>query len=221
MGLFDFFTKKPSLPYKNKAFNTIYDLLFCDDIDLCKSNSKSSAYPFNILYADKVDIEQVKVVANDKALESRHRILAYNLLLRSGVGVNERELLGVIVEVSLSHGLDVLGAFSDGTARYINHAEKMIVWETKTDESNHLINQLFSHSVIVINQIGPWDQNRKPFPEKGNIRLTFLVSDGLYFGEGLFPIFQTDPMAGPVILSATQLLNFLTVKSITNKGKPL
>jgi len=36
--------------------------------------------------------------------------------------------------------------------------------------------------------------------------MTFLVSDGLYFGEGPFGALQQDRMAGPVLAKATQLL---------------
>jgi hypothetical protein len=36
--------------------------------------------------------------------------------------------------------------------------------------------------------------------------MTFLVSDGLYFGEGPFNALQKDPMGGPVLAKATQLV---------------
>jgi hypothetical protein len=38
------------------------------------------------------------------------------------------------------------------------------------------------------------------------MRMTFLVSDGLYFGEGPLGTLQQDAMAGPVLGKATQLL---------------
>jgi hypothetical protein len=106
--------------------------------------------------------------------------------------------------------LNVLAAFSDGTARYLNHSEKLLVWETKTDQSNILIGNLFNNSINVINKIGPWDKERKPFPTQGMIRLTFLVSNGLYFGEGRFDVLQKDTMGGPVINCATELMSYLT-----------
>ena len=37
-------------------------------------------------------------------------------------------VLGVIVEVGLDEGLDVLASYQDGTARYINYTGKMILW---------------------------------------------------------------------------------------------
>ena len=36
--------------------------------------------------------------------------------------------------------------------------------------------------------------------------MTFLVSDGLYFGEGLLAAVQREPLAAPVVRRATELL---------------
>jgi hypothetical protein len=115
----------------------------------------------------------------------------------------------VIIEVGLDEGLDVLAAYEDGSARYINHSEKLIVWDATTDESNRLIADLFASARTVVDRIGPWDGTRRPPPTTSNIRLTFLVSNGLYFGEGPFDVLAQDPMAGPVINRATELMNFL------------
>jgi len=210
MGLFNLFSKKSTVPYKDEALNKIYNLLFCDNIGLYKTETKSSDYPWDILLADTIDIDKLKVITQDKSLEARQRILAYNLLLSNNSSVTQKELLGVIVEVALLGGLDVLAAFSEGGVRYINHSEKLLVWEAQTEQSNDLINKLFSDSMNVVHKIGPWNNERKPFPRKGMVRLTFLVSDGLYFGEGPFEILESDPMGGPVISSATQLMTFLT-----------
>jgi hypothetical protein len=211
MGLFNLFSKKtprPTKPYSEEAMNKIYDSLFCDNIDLFKSDTKPDIYPWDTLLADTPDVEKLKAISIDKSLEARHRILAFNLLRMKGFPTTQKELLGVIVEVSLEGGLDVLAAFSEGCARYINHSEKLLVWEKQTEQSTQLIEKLFNDSLSVVNQIGPWDKERRKFPTKGMVRLTFLVSDGLYFGEGAF--LQDDAMAGPVISSATQLMTYLT-----------
>ena len=120
----------------------------------------------------------------------------------------------MIIEVGLDEGLDVLAAYEDGTARYINHSEKMIVWDAPTQESNDLIADLLAASRTVVDRIGPWDGPRREPPTMGNVRLSFLVSNGLYFGEGPFAALAQDPMAAPVINSATQLMNFLVSTSL-------
>jgi hypothetical protein len=36
--------------------------------------------------------------------------------------------------------------------------------------------------------------------------MSFLVSDGLYFGQGPFNVMQRDPLAGPIIAAGLELL---------------
>src|SRR5215469_686583 len=121
MALFNLFRKTSAGPYKNEGLNRTYDLLFCDDIDLYRNETKGAGYPWDILLAEMPDLTKLKKVSADKSLESRQRLLAYRLA-SAQEPVTEKELLGVVVEVGLRKGLDVLAAFSDGTARYFNHA---------------------------------------------------------------------------------------------------
>ena len=195
-------------PYSNDAINKIYDLLFCDDLDLYKETSPTS-YPWDVLFAESPANADLQKIIDDPGLETRVKRLAANLLLKHGVSTDQRRIFGVIIEVGLDEGLDVLAAYEDGSARYINHSEKLIVWDATTDESNRLIADLFASARTVVDRIGPWDGTRRPPPTTSNIRLTFLVSNGLYFGEGPFDVLAQDPMAGPVINHATELMNFL------------
>jgi hypothetical protein len=68
------------------------------------------------------------------------------------------------------------------------------------------VHALLAASQAVVDRIGPWDKPRLPAPKAGNVRLTFLVSDGLYFGEGKFEDLSRDSLGGPVINAAGQLL---------------
>jgi hypothetical protein len=70
-----------------------------------------------------------------------------------------------------------------------------------------------------VNKIGVWDKPRRPNPTKGNVRITFLVSDGLYFGEGPMNILFNDEMASPALTNATELMKYLTEKSLESKNK--
>lgn len=198
-------------PYSDSSLNTVYNLLFCDDITFYKNSfSGKAAHPWSVLFNDAAPAEELSGIAADKNAESRVRLLAYRQLAVKGSPVTNKELLGVIVEVGMEEGTDTLAAFKDGTARYINHAEKMIVWENNTDKSATIIGQLFADSEKVVAQIGPWTEPRLEAPGTGDIRLSFLVSDGLYFGQGPFSVLQEDAMGGPVIQSALALLQFLT-----------
>jgi hypothetical protein len=180
---------------------------------LYKKGNSATGYPWDHLFSEDTLIEQLEVIAKDNKLESRLRLLANYLLLSRSFAVNSQELLGVIIEVPQEMGLDVLATFSDGTARYINQSEKLLVWETKTERSDELIGDLFKCSMEVVRQIGPWKDERRRVPEKGMIRMSFLVADGLYFGEGPFEVMQNDPMGAPVINAAVGLMMYLIESS--------
>ena len=122
-------------------------------------------------------------------------------------------LLGVIVEVPLDGGLDVLAAYSEGGVRYLNRSGKLAVFEG-IEALQPLVRDLLTASEAVVARIGPWDKPRRPPPTSGSVRLTFLVSDGLYFGEGPISVMQRDPMAGPVIERAAELLSSVVAVSI-------
>jgi hypothetical protein len=207
MGLFEFF-KKSALPYKYASTNSIYELLFCDDISLY-NNQQPDNYPWNILFSDTVNAPDLLKIIADNTTESRVKILACNKMIADGQKIDKKELFGVIVEVGLDNGLDVLASFSDGTARYINQMGGIIVWEAVDDTSNSLTKKLFNNSLNVVMQIGPWNEPRRPHPPKGTVRITFLVSDGLYFGEGTMKVLFSDPLAGPALMSAMELMKYL------------
>lgn len=110
------------------------------------------------------------------------------------------------VEVPLDNGLDVLAAFSDGGVRYLNQSGKIAVVEADDTPLAGLAKELIAASRPIVEKIGPWEEQRLPPPKAGNVRITFLVSDGLYFGEGPYAVLQADDMAGPVLAKAAQLL---------------
>lgn len=210
MASFNFLKRsQPSSgPYKDDATNLIYNMLFCDDIDLFKANTKPPYnYPFDILFGTST--EYLQKIMEDNNAEPRIKLLAANRLLAGGQKP-EKELLAVIVEVGLHDGLDVLASFKNGTARYINYTGQMIIWENTEDaNANALKDDLFVKSEEVVKLIGPWDQPRKPHPAKGNVRISFLLTDGLYFGEGPMNVLFSDPMASGPLNSATMLMQYL------------
>ena len=198
-------------PYKDQATNTIYNLLFCDDLELYKTTHKGPiAGPWQVLFSNPVQINSLQVLANSPTAETRLRILAFNLLKQQHVAPNKKELLGVIIEVGLEHGLDTLAAYKDLRVRYINQSGKMIIWETRKPIIDTKIRKLFQEAQPIIEKIGPWNKPRLSPPPAGMMRLTFLVNDGLYFGEGTMRDLGRSPLAGPVVTAATELLFELT-----------
>ena len=197
----------PSGPYRDAAIDRIYDLLFCDDLAAFAPESGREAAPWQaVLHAHPAVPGDVRALAADRAAESRVRALACHWLRAHGHDTPAKELLGVVVEVALDDGLDVLAAYADGSVRYINHTGAMTVVEGAATAVAAPVARLLEASRAVIARIGPWDKARLPPPQAPALRMTFLVTDGLYFGEGPMHVMQREPLAAPVVAAATGLL---------------
>jgi len=208
-------------PYQDDSTNLLYNLLFCDDIELYKSTMKPPvAYPFDVLFSEKSSVEDLQNIIDNNFSESRVVALAYLKQRLAGHPPEEKDILGVIVEVGLDDGLDVLASFKNATARYINYTGKIIIWEAPNQTVLGLTNELMNNGMNIVNRIGVWDKQRLPPPVKGNVRISFLVSDGLYFGEGPINVLFNDRLAGPALKVATQLMQLITEISL-EKDRPI
>lgn len=204
-----------AMPYSNESTNRIYEMLFCDNAELFRPDKKFlNSYPWNIIFSNGNDTAGLEKILDDNNAESRIKILACNKLLSEGIKPDMKVLLGVVIEIGLKEGLDVLAAYKDGTARYINYTEKMIFWESPAEESDKIIDDLFRESEVVLKQIGPWDKLRLQYPATDNVRISFLVSDGLYFGQGGIDVFFNDQRSAPILKCGSELMNFLIDRSL-------
>jgi len=158
------------------------------------------------IFGEKNDPVLIRAFAEDPTKESRVRALAFNWLRGHGYPVPPRELLGTVTELPMPGGLDTVAAYVDGRARYINQSGKMLIFESAPLSVAAHIQDVLSASRVVVGVIGPWDKERLPPPEAGNIRISFIVSDGLYFAEGPANSIRTDGLAGPAISAAFKLL---------------
>ena len=203
-------------PYAEPQANFLYNLLFCDDITLFKNDQTTQGdglWP--TLLAEQPEFKALEEIALNEANEGRVRAIAFNRLRAAGQKVPAKMILGVIVEVPQTEGLDVLAAFAEGGVRYLNQSGKVVVLEGVAPVES-LAKELVAVSQTAVDQIGPWDKARLAPPLLGKIRMTFLVSDGLYFGEGPWPEMQSDPLAGPVIDKALALLVHVVEKGTSD-----
>jgi hypothetical protein len=151
-------------------------------------------------------------------LESRHYLQAWNALRALGVEPEEFDaklVLGVVVEVALDEGLDIVAAYADHSARYINYSGKAIIWESPDDSLDGLIDDLLAAGQEVANHIGPWLDPRPPAPTLGDVRISMLTPSGIHFGQGPFEALAEDDLGGPPIAAATRLMSELIEKAET------
>jgi hypothetical protein len=205
------FRKPPRFqPYGSKRCNSIYNLLFGDHPGFVQDTTE----PYAILRDRDADTAALRAIAEDGSQESRARMLACYRLRERRQPVGPGVLLGTIIEVGMNNGLDALAAYTDGSVRYINHSGKMAFFEGSGHPVEAQGQALLAVSRQVIEHIGPWTEARLPPPIAGMVRMTFLVSGGLYFGQGPLAEMLGDPMAIPILSAGHDLLEAVTRESL-------
>ena len=158
-------------------------------------------------------------ILEDPGLESRQYLQAWHFLRRQGQQPPPdiaKRVLGVVVEVAMPEGLDLLAAYADHSARYYNYSGAAVVWEHPDSSLDSTIKQLLEASRQVVAQIGSWEQARPAPPPCDQARLSFLTPSGLHFGQGPMAALSRDPLAGRVIQLATVLMKALIAKTKRN-----
>jgi hypothetical protein len=154
-------------------------------------------------------------IVEQPGLEPRHYLQAWHFLRARGVQPptdRAKSVLGVVVEVSLKEGLDLLAAYADYSARYYNHSGAGVVWEHPDTSLDSTIDTLLAAAGTIVAQIGPWKGERPGPPSTGQARLSFLTPSGLHFGQGDMGVLASDPLAGGLLRTATLLMQGLIAK---------
>jgi len=171
--------KSVQKPFKKIYSNSLYDALFCDDVRIYRAEESIAFYPWDLLLDSSCPTDKLYSILADEQAAARSRILASGMLAKAGNPVGPNTFLGAILEINQRNGLDVLAVYADGSARYINHLEQVVVWERNTEEYKNL------HQHLCQNAKGVLDTNtfeflpRQPFPVIGRARLSVLGSHGL------------------------------------------
>ena len=166
--------------------------------------------------------EHLEAVLGTPGLESRHHLQAWHALRALGVqppAERAKHLHGVVVEVHLPEGLDVLAAYEDGSARYLNHAGGATVWDRPDASMDARVEALLAAGRSVVAAIGPWEGARPPPPSKGHARLCFLTPSGLHFGQGPLDVLSREPLAAPVVAAATELMRALVEATLSSRDR--
>ena len=199
-------------PYQDQTADFLYNLLFCDNPDLFRNesqvfrNESQVSSPLASVLSDTATHEMLETIAGDTAVESRVRILAFNRLRAMKRPVPARQLLGTIIEFPQHDGLDTLAAFADGRVRYINQTGHPGIFEGAPPDVVARANELMRVSQFAVDRHGPSDEPQRPPPDGDMVRLSFLVSDGTYIGEGSYEGLMADPVGGAVLTAGGELL---------------
>ena len=155
----------------------------------------------------------LKQIVEKKEVETRVHLQAWHTLRSLGElpPESQREYLhGVVVENHMDHGLDIVAAYRDYTARYWNFSGTGVVWEARDPTIDQLIVDLLAVGDAIMKKIGIGDHETPPVPEKGYLRIYLMAYGGSCFGHGLFDQLSRDKMGHAAIDAAIKLMNGLT-----------
>ena len=154
-------------------------------------------------------------------LESRHYLQAWGFLRMLGQTPppeSEKHVYGIVIEVGMEDGLDLLAAYEDRSARYWNFSGAGVVWEPADNARiNAAIAEVLGLAQTVIRQIGPWMQPRRAAPERGVVRLNILAPAGLHFGQAPMNSMMEDPVGNKLFAAGAHLMQALTETAMESR----
>jgi hypothetical protein len=160
-------------------------------------------------------IDLWRAITEMSNLESRHYAQAWHFLRGQGVQPPPeiaKRILGVVVEVGMKDGLDLLAAYPDHTARYVSFSGRVVIWEHPDPSLDPFIDALLDAAKPVLQAIAPWPNARPAGPPAGQVRINLLSPVGLHFGQGPIEVIGSDPFAKPTFDAATALLQQLVAR---------
>lgn len=152
-----------------------------------------SHYPWVLMAAAHVKLKMEEAAEAGRLLravtlisnEARLRLWAWHNLRQLGKYPSTdlaRQVLGVVIEVPIEDRLDVLAAYADGTARYINHQGGMIVW----DREDETITPLVLSVIREAQPIGaPQEERTDETVPTDQVRLSVLTPGGIHMWQGV------------------------------------
>ena len=151
---------------------------------------------------------------------SRYRLQAWHFQKSLGhkpSAADGKTILGVVYEISTKHGLDIMAAYPDHSARYWNYSGAGVVWEHADKSLDAEIDSLIASGAAVVEEIGVSVEPRPDAPPKGQVRISFLTPGGISMGQGPFDDLVADPKGARALNAATKLMESLMAKSQPSK----
>ena len=203
-------------PTREDDFSSVVSAIQANQLEEAEAwlASEISGYPWVLLAAAYVKLRMNEAAEAGRLLravtlissEARLRLWAWHNLRALGKYPSPdlaRQVLGVVIEVPYEDRADVLAAYADGSARYINHQGGMIVW----DRLDEVITPLVMNVIRMTQPVGSETEERSEDPVlPDQVRLSVLTPGGMYMWEGA-P--ADNPEMGGIFAGMAELLRAL------------
>lgn len=146
-------------------------------------------------------------------IESRQTLQAWHFLRAAGVAVPDDQakvVLGVIAEMPVESGHDVLAGYRDGSVRYLNYSGKVAVVEDRSILAvQDPLHTWLALADDMVRALGPWEEPALPPLPPGHGRIIMLTPSGPHFGQAPADALMGDPFAARFIGAAAELLQVI------------
>lgn len=146
-------------------------------------------------------------------LASRQYLQAYYFINElQGYVAEDIKILGIVLELSVPHGHDIIAVYADHSAGYFSHSGKKAIWQRHEDMLDKKIDDLIQYSAKIITQLKPYKGERPDLPGKQIARINFLTSYGLHFGDAPQQLLFHDPGAGKIMFAMLDIAKAIIQK---------
>ena len=114
----------------------------------------------------------------------------------------------------MGKGVDVLAAYVDGTARYVNHSEKVIVWDLPDPQIGNLVRAVLERSRnLVVSEVAVSDDRSSD----DVVRVTVLTLNGNRSAEVAMRSLRVSPINGVLTVGAELMTNLIKRTEAMNR----
>jgi hypothetical protein len=108
------------------------------------------------------------------------RVLLWSWTTLRELGVHPQldaaaQIKGVVIQVPMGNGIDVLAAYADGTARYVNHSGKVVVWDLPDAHIGNIIRTVIERAKDLATGV---QTAAAAQPAEDVVRVTVLTPNG-------------------------------------------
>lgn len=123
---------------------------------------------------------ELRRVAEMQSVDSLITLWAWNMLRAWGQMPDDdtaQKVLGVVMEVGLDKGMDVMAAYEDGTSRYVSKTGSMIVWDDHGDHNNDLARKIVAAAQAIAPQLPA--STAEAVTSTGKVQFSVLTIGGI------------------------------------------
>ena len=220
--MFNLFKKKEPKPAPQPVQRTPRDLLLGDLTPNEWLGNGSTEIPWS-LFAEAYDqfmvrgdlksaVKTYKKILETGGLESRHYLQARHFLRKLGTNPSPdiaNQVHGMVVDVVIETGVETVAGYADHHARYFHSLGGATIWEAPNDSLNGIIDALLKTGEAPARSLKPLDKHPLAPGSLNQVQICILTPGGLRHGLGTFEGWSKDPMGGPILMAATNLMKAL------------